>query len=75
MLRVGDGYGHVAGTLDRVAADTVLQTECLVSQALEHGFIPLVVEQIHVVAAHEGGVGDTSVPLRLGYDRLGNTAG
>ena len=51
---VGLGLGHAAGLLAGVALDAALQAELRAADAAVHGVVALVLEKVHVAAAHDG---------------------
>ena len=61
-------FGVIGGirTLDGVAVNTVLEPVGVFTQTFDDRFITLVIQQVHVVSAHEIGVSDTVFTLSPG---------
>ena len=69
MLRAGNSDRYFIRPFDHMAANAFLKTVLLGTYTIQHGFIALVCEQVHMVAPHEIGVFNAIVALTHGDDR------
>jgi hypothetical protein len=75
VFRVFGAQGARIRAHDRMAVNTVFQTEWVTTQACYHGLIPLVIEKIHVITPHEIRVCDTLLTFSPGNFRREAAAG
>ncbi len=74
MLWTGNRDRHRILTLNCVAANTLFEAVLFLTYTFVHGFITLVHQQVHVVAAHKPGVFDTLIAFAQGNHRHRHTA-
>jgi len=74
MLWAGNRNRHRVLTLNRMAANTLFEAVLFFADTFVHGFITLVHQQVHVIAAHKPGVFDTLVTFAQGDYRHRHTA-
>jgi hypothetical protein len=75
LAKIGVRCGHAVGDLAGVAIDTGLQAVLARAYATSKRVIPLVLEQLHVVAPHESRVRDALATSRTFYHRLWQASG
>jgi hypothetical protein len=74
MLRAGDCNCCRVGTRNGVATDAFLEAVPLCANTIAHRIVALVFEQVHMIAAHEFGIFDTTIALSHWNVRVGHTA-
>ena len=75
MLCAGNRYRYCIRPFDDMAADAFLKAVLLGTYTLHHGFITLVLKQVHMVATHEIDVFNATVALTHGDNRHWNSTG